>query len=177
MTTATTTALTAESLNQDTGLATRYDAGGLEPAVAERWEKSGCFTPSMQGEPFAIMMPPPNVTGTLHLGHALDNTLPDILVRRARMQGKNALYQPGTDHASIAVHVVLERQWAKEGKTRFDYGREAFMEKAWEWKDKSAGTIGGQLRRLGISCDWKNERFTMDPQYSAAISHVFIELY
>ncbi|RYG61142.1 MAG: valine--tRNA ligase [Alphaproteobacteria bacterium] len=177
MTTAATTTPTAEILNQDTGLATRYDAGGLEPAVAERWEKSGCFTPSMQGEPFAIMMPPPNVTGTLHLGHALDNTLPDILVRRARMQGKNALYQPGTDHASIAVHVVLERQWAKDGKTRFDYGREAFMEKAWEWKDKSAGTIGGQLRRLGISCDWKNERFTMDPQYSAAISHVFIELY
>lgn len=161
----------------ESGLATRYDAGSLEPAIAERWERHDCFAPSMRGEAFSIMMPPPNVTGTLHLGHALDNTLPDILVRRARMQGKNALYQPGTDHASIAVHVVLERQWAKEGKTRFDYGRETFMEKAWEWKDHSAGTIGGQLRRLGISCDWSNERFTMDPQYSAAISHVFIELY
>ncbi len=157
--------------------ATRYEAASLEPTIAERWERNGCFTPSMEGEPFAIMMPPPNVTGTLHLGHALDNTLPDILVRRARMQGKNALYQPGTDHASIAVHVVLERAWAKEGKTRFDYGREAFMEKAWEWKDQSAGTIGGQLRRLGISCDWDNERFTMDPGYSAAVNQVFIDLY
>ncbi len=158
-------------------LTTRYDAGTLEPRIAERWERNNCFAPSMRGEAFSIMMPPPNVTGTLHLGHALDNTLPDILVRRARMQGKNALYQPGTDHASIAVHVVLERQWAKEGKTRFDYGREKFMEKAWEWKDHSAGTIGGQLRRLGISCDWGNERFTMDPQYSAAINHVFIEMH
>lgn len=170
-------AATTEDLPNTAGPATRYDAAMLEPAIAERWERMECFTPSMQGEPFAIMMPPPNVTGTLHLGHALDNTLPDILVRRARMQGKNALYQPGTDHASIAVHVVLERQWAKEGKTRFDYGRETFMEKAWEWKDKSAGTIGGQLRRLGISCDWKNERFTMDPQYSVAVNDVFITLY
>ena len=166
-----------ETAADTVGLATRYDAAALEPAIAERWERNGCFAPSMGGAPFAIMMPPPNVTGTLHLGHALDNTLPDILVRRARMQGKSALYQPGTDHASIAVHVVLERAWAKEGKTRFDYGREAFMEKAWEWKDKSAGTIGGQLRRLGISCDWDNERFTMDPAYSAAVNGVFIELY
>lgn len=161
---------------------TRYDFATLEPLWGERWEKDGCFDPRMPAagetvEPFAIMMPPPNVTGTLHLGHALDNTLPDILVRRARMQGKSALYQPGTDHASIAVHVVLERQWAKEGKTRFDYGREAFLEKAWAWKDHSAGVITGQLRRLGISCDWKNERFTMDPAYSAAVNHVFIEMY
>ena len=177
MTTSAAIAPNANDANDSAGTATRYDAAMLEPAVAERWEKMGCFTPSMSGKPFAIMMPPPNVTGTLHLGHALDNTLPDILVRRARMQGKNALYQPGTDHASIAVHVVLERQWAKEGKNRFDYGREAFMEKAWEWKDKSAGTIGGQLRRLGISCDWQNERFTMDPQYSAAVNQVFIMLY
>ncbi|PIZ31060.1 MAG: valine--tRNA ligase, partial [Alphaproteobacteria bacterium CG_4_10_14_0_8_um_filter_53_9] len=157
---------------------TRYDFTAIEQTYAEAWEKSDCFTPVLDGrEPFAIMMPPPNVTGTLHLGHALDNTLPDILVRRARMQGKAALYQPGTDHASIAVHVVLERQWAKEGKTRFDYGREAFMEKAWEWKDYSHGVITGQLRRLGISCDWKNERFTMDPAYSCAVEKVFVELY
>lgn len=159
------------------GFATRYDSSAMEPMIAERWERDGCFTPQMGGKPFAIMMPPPNVTGTLHLGHALDNTLPDILVRRARMQGRSALYQPGTDHASIAVHVVLERQWAKEGKTRFDFGRDAFMEKAWEWKDKSAGIIGGQLRRLGISCDWQNERFTMDPAYSAAVNSVFVTLY
>ena len=172
-----TTAAAAIEKATEAGLATRYDSASMEPAIAERWERNGCFDPSMNGEPFAIMMPPPNVTGTLHLGHALDNTLPDILVRRARMQGKNALYQPGTDHASIAVHVVLERQWAKEGKTRFDFGREKFMEKAWEWKDKSAGTIGGQLRRLGISCDWKNERFTMDPAYSVVVNDVFIELH
>lgn len=177
MTNAAATATASQDSATTNGLATRYDAGQLEPQIAERWERNGCFTPSMTGKPFAIMMPPPNVTGTLHLGHALDNTLPDILVRRARMQGKNALYQPGTDHASIAVHVVLERQWAKEGKTRFDFGREKFMEKAWEWKDHSAGTIGSQLRRLGISCDWQNERFTMDPQYSAAVNDVFITLY
>lgn len=171
---------TAENLGAEaggSGVSTRYDFAALEPNVAEIWERNGCFTPRMSGEPFAIMMPPPNVTGTLHLGHALDNTLPDILVRRARMQGKNAVYQPGTDHASIAVHVVLERAWAKEGKSRFDYGRDAFMEKAWEWKDKSASTITGQLRRLGISCDWSNERFTMDPAYSAAVNGVFIQLY
>jgi valyl-tRNA synthetase len=159
------------------GISTRYDFAALEPYMAQRWEANGCFTPTLNSEPFAIMMPPPNVTGTLHLGHALDNTLPDILVRRARMQGKSALYQPGTDHASIAVHVVLERQWAKEGKSRFDYGREKFLEKAWEWKDKSAGIITGQLRRLGISCDWSNERFTMDPAYSMAVNHVFVTLY
>lgn len=159
-------------------LETRYDFSAIEPVLAQEWEKAGCFTPDMDAaQPFAVMMPPPNVTGTLHLGHALDNTLPDILIRRARMQGKAALYQPGTDHASIAVHVVLERGWAKEGKTRFDFGRESFMEKAWEWKDKSAGMITSQLRRLGISCDWGNERFTMDPAYSNAVTRVFVELH
>ena len=176
MSTSTATEKTATTA-ADTGLATRYDFTQIEPMMAERWEQNGCFTPKMGGEPFAIMMPPPNVTGTLHLGHVLDNTLPDILVRRARMQGKSALYQPGTDHASIAVHVGMERLWAKEGKTRFDFGREAFMEKAWEWKDKAAASITGQLRRLGISCDWQNERFTMDPAYSAAVNSVFITLH
>ncbi|MFZ2586950.1 MAG: valine--tRNA ligase [Alphaproteobacteria bacterium] len=156
----------------------RFDFKTVEARFAGEWEQSGCFDVRLDGrEPFAIMMPPPNVTGTLHIGHALDNTLPDILVRRARMQGKDALYQPGTDHASIAVHVVLERGWAKEGKTRFDFGREAFMEKAWEWKDHSAGVITTQLRRLGISCDWSNERFTMDPAYTVAVNKVFVELF
>lgn len=156
----------------------RFDFKAVEARFASEWEANGCFDVRLNGsEPFAIMMPPPNVTGTLHIGHALDNTLPDILVRRARMQGKDALYQPGTDHASIAVHVVLERQWAKEGKTRFDYGRETFMEKAWEWKDHSHGVISSQLRRLGISCDWNNERFTMDPGYCTAVNKVFVELF
>lgn len=157
---------------------TRYDFASIERQLAAEWEQNGCFTPPLDGrKAFAIMMPPPNVTGTLHLGHALDNTLPDILIRRARMQGRAAVYQPGTDHASIAVHVVLERGWAKEGKTRFDFGRDTFMEKAWEWKDYSHGIITGQLRRLGISCDWSNERFTMDPAYSVAVNKVFVMLY
>lgn len=155
----------------------RYDFRIIEDARNQMWEQSGAYAPKMGGDPFAVMMPPPNITGTLHLGHALDNTLPDILVRRARMQGKSALYQPGTDHASIAVHVVLEKQFSKEGKNRFDYGREAFMEKAWEWKAHSQGTIQSQLRRMGISCDWDNERFTMDDAYSKAVSKVFVELY
>jgi valyl-tRNA synthetase len=157
---------------------TRYDFAATERRLAEEWEQAGCFDVALDGRPaFVVMMPLPNVTGTLHLGHVLDNTLPDILIRRARMQGKDALYQPGTDHASIAVHVVMERQLAKEGKTRFDLGREAFLEKAWAWKDYSAGVITGQLRRLGISCDWKNERFTMDPAYLAAVPHAFVKLY
>lgn len=160
------------------GAATRYTPADLEAHWSAQWEQAGCFAPRMDGAtPCVVMMPPPNVTGTLHIGHALDNTLPDILIRRARMQGKAALYQPGTDHASIAVHVVLERQWAKDGKTRFDFGREAFLEKAWEWKDHSHGIITSQLRRLGISCDWGNERFTMDPAYVVAVNKAFITLH
>lgn len=156
----------------------RYDFTLIEQRYAQAWEDNGCYTPPMDGrKPFAIMMPPPNVTGALHIGHALDNTLPDIMVRRARMKGYDALYQPGTDHASIAVHVVLERGWAKEGKSRFDFGREKFLEKAWEWKDYSAGVITGQLRRLGISCDWSNERFMMDPAYCVAVVKAFKALY
>ena len=155
-----------------------FDFSALEQKHAENWEKSGKFTPNMDADDScSIMMPPPNVTGTLHLGHALDNTLPDILVRRARMQGKAALYQPGTDHAGIAVHVVLERQWRKEGKSRFDMGREKFLEEAWKWKEYSHGIITGQMRRLGVSCDWDNERFTMDDAYSAAVIKTFVELY
>lgn len=156
----------------------RYDFNEIETRYATAWEADGCFNTIEDGrEAFAIMMPPPNVTGTLHIGHALDNTLPDILVRRARMQGKDALYQPGTDHASIAVHVILEKQWAKEGKTRFDFGREAFLDKAWAWKDHSSGVITSQLRRLGISCNWQNERFTMDPAYVSAVNRAFVTLY
>ncbi len=161
---------------------TRYNPGVVEPRWAEAWEQAGCYTPRPDtAEHFSIMMPPPNVTGTLHLGHALDNTLPDILIRRARMQGKAALYQPGTDHASIAVHVVLEKQWAKEtgksGQTRFTLGRERFLEQAWAWKDYSHGQITSQIRKLGISCDWNNERFTMDPAYVKAVNTAFLKLY
>ncbi len=155
-----------------------FDFQTVENKHYTRWEKSGKFAPNMNAEEvLSIMMPPPNVTGTLHLGHALDNTLPDILIRRARMQGKAALYQPGCDHASIAVHVVLERQWRSQGKTRFDMGRDAFLAEAWKWKEHSHEIITSQLRRLGISCDWSNERFTMDEKYSKAVSKVFIDLY
>lgn len=155
-----------------------YNFTDIQQKFIEAWEQDNCFDPDMQAsEVMSIMMPPPNVTGTLHLGHALDNTLPDVLMRRARMQGKAALYQPGTDHASIAVHVVLERELNKEGKTRFDLGREAFLERAMAWKDQSHGTITSQLRQLGISCDWNNERFTLDEHYYAAVKKVFIELY
>lgn len=149
-----------------------------EHIIYTNWETDKCFAPDMScADSFAIMMPPPNVTGTLHLGHALDNTLPDILVRKARMQNKAALYQPGCDHASIAVHVVLERKLREEGKTRFDLGREKFMEYARAWKDESASTITGQLKQLGISCDWNSFRFTMDDHYAETVQNVFVELY
>lgn len=149
-----------------------------EHAIYNNWEANTCFAPNLNcKDSFAIMMPPPNVTGTLHLGHALDNTLPDILVRKARMQNKAALYQPGCDHASIAVHVVLERKLREEGKTRFDLGRDKFMEYAKAWKNESASTITGQLKKLGISCDWDNFRFTMDNHYAETVQNVFVELY
>lgn len=156
-----------------------YAPADIEQKHYQQCEQLNLFEPQddSTADPFAIMMPPPNVTGTLHLGHVLDNTLPDMLVRRARMQGKNALYQPGTDHASIAVHVVLDRQLAEKGQNRFDLGREKFLEKAREWKDFSAGTISNQMRRIGVSAAWQRERFTMDDAYSSAVEHVFIELY
>ncbi len=177
--------LSTTEANPDSRPDTRFSPAAVEARWAEAWEVGGCFTTRLDAaEPFAIMMPPPNVTGTLHLGHALDNTLPDILIRRARMQGKAALYQPGTDHASIAVHVVLEKQWAKEAKekgqkalSRFALGREKFMEQAWAWKDYSHGQISSQLRKLGISCDWANERFTMDAAYVKAVNTAFVQLH
>ena len=156
-----------------------YNPADVEQRLYAEWEQNGWFEPTLDKgkEPFAIMMPPPNVTGTLHVGHALDNTLPDMLVRRARMMGKDAIYQPGTDHASIAVHVVLDRQFAQEGTDRFKLGREAFLERAWKWKEHSHSIIAGQMRHLGISCAWQRERFTMDEGCSAAVQKVFIDLY
>src|SRR2546425_4010403 len=127
--------------------------------------------------PYCIVIPPPNVTGSLHWGHALNNTLQDILIRYKRMDGYNAQWVPGTDHASIAVHVLLERQLAAEGKTRHDIGREAFLERAWKWKEESGGTIIRQLKRLGASCDWSRDRFTMDPGLSRAMRETFVRLF
>ena len=143
------------------------------------WEASGAFacgqTPG--ADPYTIVIPPPNVTGNLHMGHALNNTLQDILIRYQRMKGLDALWQPGTDHAGIATQMVVERQMAEEGKTRHDLGREKFIERVWDWKAESGGAITGQLRRLGASCDWGRERFTMDEGLSRAVRKVFVQLH
>ena len=161
-----------------TELPKTFEPGPIEARWYLHWETSGLFRPERpDAEPFTIVMPPPNVTGSLHIGHALDNTLQDILVRRARMQGKDALWVVGTDHAGIATQLVVERQLDLEQKKRTDLGREKFIERVWEWKRESGGQITQQLRRLGASCDWANERFTMDKGFSKAVTHVFVELH
>ena len=151
-----------------------------EQRIYRAWEESGAFACGQkpEGEPFCIVIPPPNVTGSLHMGHALNNTIQDILCRFERMRGKDVLWQPGTDHAGIATQMVVERQLMENGEpTRWEMGREKFVERVWEWKEHSGGTITGQLRRLGASCDWSRERFTMDEGLSAAVQKVFIQLY
>src|SRR5882724_9581775 len=157
----------------------RYDPSQVEARWYGLWEERGYFhaDPASPKPPYSIVIPPPNVTGSLHWGHALNNTLQDILIRFKRMDGYNALWVPGTDHASIAVHVILERQLAAEGKTRHDIGREAFLEMAWKWKEESGGTIIRQLKRLGASCDWSRERFTMDAGLSRAVRETFVRLF
>jgi len=161
-----------------TELAKTFEPGPIEARWYEHWEGQGLFRPERgDAEPFTIVMPPPNVTGSLHIGHALDNTLQDILTRHARMQGKDALWVVGMDHAGIATQMVVERQLDLEQKKRADLGREAFVERVWEWKAESGGQITRQLRRLGASCDWSNERFTMDEGFSKAVTHVFVELH
>ncbi|TVR82961.1 MAG: valine--tRNA ligase, partial [Rhodospirillales bacterium] len=156
-----------------------YRPADIEARHYDEWEKAGAFACGRRpnAEPFTIVIPPPNVTGTLHMGHALNNTLQDILVRFRRMQGRDVLWQPGMDHAGIATQMVVERQLAKEGLTRHDLGREAFIERIWKWKAESGGAIIGQLRRLGASCDWSRERFTMDDGLSLAVRKVFVELH
>jgi valyl-tRNA synthetase len=157
-----------------------FDPTAAEPRLYAAWEASGAFKPSEDpsAEPFVIVIPPPNVTGSLHIGHALNNTLQDVLTRFHRMRGKAALWLPGTDHAGIATQMVVERQLAAAGNVgRRELGREAFVEKIWEWKAESGGTIVEQLRRLGASCDWSRERFTLDEGLSAAVRKVFVQLY
>ncbi|PWG62808.1 valine--tRNA ligase [Sediminicurvatus halobius] len=154
-----------------------YDPGRIEPQWYAWWEQHGHFRPSGEGEPYCIMIPPPNVTGTLHMGHAFQDTIMDILTRYHRMAGRNTLWQPGTDHAGIATQMVVERQLNAEGKSRHELGREAFVERIWQWKAESGGTIQNQLRRLGASVDWSRERFTMDEGLSAAVREVFVRLY
>lgn len=156
-----------------------YNPKDFEEKIYASWEQNGDFKPDMSknAEAFAIVIPPPNVTGVLHMGHALDNTLQDILIRYNRMLGKKVLWQPGTDHAGIATQMVVERNLAKEGITRHDLGREKFIETVWKWKEQSGGTICKQLRRLGASCDWSRERFTMDDGLSRAVRKIFVNLY
>ena len=155
-----------------------YNPHSIEQKWYESWENNGYFSPSESGEgAYCIMIPPPNVTGTLHMGHAFQDTIMDTLTRYHRMKGEKTLWQPGTDHAGIATQMVVERRLEAEGKTRHDLGRDKFTEKIWEWKEESGGQITRQLRRMGASLDWENERFTMDDGLSNAVQKVFTQLY
>ncbi|WNO52991.1 valine--tRNA ligase [Stakelama saccharophila] len=155
-----------------------FDPADIETRWYRHWEENGLFRPARDGaEPWTIVNPPPNVTGNLHIGHALDNSLQDILVRHARLQGKDARWVVGTDHAGIATQMVVERRLGERGEKRTDFSREDFVRKVWEWKAESGGQITGQLRRLGCSMDWANERFTMDEGFSRAVLKVFVDLY
>ncbi len=154
-----------------------YNPHDIEQRWYRTWESKGYFAPSGKGDPYCIMIPPPNVTGTLHMGHAFQDTLMDALIRYHRMKGNNTLWQPGTDHAGIATQMVVERQLMAENKTRHDLGREVFIERVWQWKAESGGAITQQLRRMGASVDWSRERFTMDEGLSKAVTKVFVSLY
>ncbi|MEM7424963.1 MAG: valine--tRNA ligase, partial [Pseudomonadota bacterium] len=157
-----------------------YDPASTEQRLYEAWESSGAFSCGQRpgADPYCIVIPPPNVTGSLHMGHALNNTVQDILIRFERMRGKDVLWQPGMDHAGIATQMVVERMLMENQEpSRWDMGREKFVERVWEWKAVSGGTITGQLRRLGASCDWSRERFTMDDGLSRAVLKVFVQLY
>jgi valyl-tRNA synthetase len=154
-----------------------YNPHTIEQRWYETWEREGDFKPSGTGQPFCIMIPPPNVTGSLHMGHAFQDTLMDALTRYHRMRGDNTLWQPGTDHAGIATQMVVERQLNSEDLTRHDVGREKFIERIWAWKHESGGTITRQLRRMGSSVDWSRERFTMDEGLSQAVRETFVKLY
>ncbi|RKF06472.1 valine--tRNA ligase [Oceaniradius stylonematis] len=160
-----------------------FDASRVEPRIAETWDAANAFAAGAGArdgaDPYCIVIPPPNVTGSLHMGHALNNTLQDVLIRHQRMLGNNVLWQPGMDHAGIATQMVVERQLAESGEnmTRREMGREKFVERVWQWKDESGGQIFNQLKRLGASCDWSRERFTMDDGLSEAVLEVFVRLY
>jgi valyl-tRNA synthetase len=154
-----------------------YDPHAIEQRWYQTWEQEGDFAPSGEGNPYCIMIPPPNVTGSLHMGHAFQDTLMDALTRYHRMRGNNTLWQPGTDHAGIATQMVVERQLNQQDLTRHDLGRETFIERIWEWKHESGGTITQQLRRMGSSVDWSRERFTMDEGLSEAVRTTFVRLY
>ena len=156
-----------------------YNPHNIEGKWYQFWLEQGYFVADngLAGKPFSMVIPPPNVTGMLHMGHALNNTLQDIITRYKRMAGFNALWVPGTDHAGIATQNVVERELAKEGLDREMLGREKFIERVWDWKEQSGNTIIEQLKRLGCSCDWSRQRFTMDAGLSRAVREVFVRLY
>ena len=154
-----------------------FEPAQIESTWYARWEASGAFKPSGKGDPYCILLPPPNVTGTLHMGHAFQQTVMDMLVRYQRMRGMNTLWQVGTDHAGIATQKIVENQLATTDQTRHDLGREAFVERVWKWKEESGSTITNQMRRIGAAADWSRERFTMDEGLSAAVRKVFVEWY
>src|SRR5580765_7242013 len=160
-------------------MAPRYDPAEVEPKWAEAWVARGYFTadPTSGKPPYCIVIPPPNVTGRLHVGHALGRTLEDTLIRRARMQGFEALWLPGMDHAGIATQVVVERKLREEGIDRRELGREAFVERVWAWKERYGGEIVDQMKRMGASLDWTRERFTMDEGLSRAVRVAFVRLH
>src|SRR5438128_8292679 len=160
-------------------LSTRYEPKSIEQNWYEFWEKGEFFTPEVDRDrpKFSIVIPPPNVTGRLHIGHALVNTLQDIVVRWKRMSGFNTLWLPGTDHAGIATQMIVDRELQKQGISRFDIGREKFVEKVWEWKESYGNQIIDQLKRLGCSADWTRARFTLDEGLSRAVRYVFVKLY
>jgi valyl-tRNA synthetase len=162
-----------------TEFAPRFDPKETEPRLYKLWEERELFKAHARSEkpPFTIVIPPPNVTGSLHMGHALNNTIQDLLIRWKRMQGFECLYLPGTDHAGIATQNVVEKELRKEGTNRHVLGRDSFLRRVWAWKEQYGETIYMQLRRLGCSCDWSRERFTMDESYVRAIRTVFVHLF
>jgi len=154
-----------------------YAPAEIEQRLYQRWESAGYFAPRAAPRSYCIVIPPPNVTGTLHMGHAFQDTIMDALTRRQRMLGAGTLWQPGTDHAGIATQMVVERILNAEGLRRTDLTRDAFVERVWEWKAMSGGTITRQMRRLGASVDWSRERFTLDPGLSQAVIEAFVRLH
>ena len=166
--------------NEQKNLSTTYDPREFEERIYKTWEEKGYFKPSddRTKTPFSIVIPPPNVTGKLHMGHALNDTLQDIIIRTKRMQGYNTLWVPGTDHAGIATQIKVEEELrVKEGLSRHDLGREEFLKRVWAWKEQYGGTIISQLKKMGVSCDWSREAFTMSPSLSKAVKKTFVSLY
>ncbi|MBT8101015.1 MAG: class I tRNA ligase family protein, partial [Gammaproteobacteria bacterium] len=155
----------------------KYQPKEIEQRIYQRWESNGWFEPTGDGERYCIVIPPPNVTGSLHMGHGFDDTIQDVLTRYHRMLGHRTLWQPGMDHAGIATQMVVERLLNNEGLSKHDLGREKFVERVWQWKEESGGKIASQMRRLGASVDWSRDRFTMDDGCSEAVRHVFVSLY